>query len=375
MSCSQNQPNKSVDDDDDSNDKLHHDHSDSQEYDKDSSFSEDKEISKIPYKKYDIDNKLIENTLKNTKTEILGTKKKRYEGTFATIDEITEHFHKFNDYKESVIKTMTNEINYMQTKVFEIYTRYTENASSSEAEECLECSITEEAIECISKDMKLDERNDEEIIKLVYIFSLIMYNIGDKYLETFLQQKKSYDKSREKFLNDVVQYKISLNCISNLNTIISKNKTSSNNNQDNCSNYYKTLYLSGLHSKIASILNNDLLCLPIKKKSNNSSSSTAVSHEDYSTSIQQKELLFVKEMNSYVCEEIVNDTFTAYDFMSKLIESSVFLFGDLLELYQKRLCNIAFDDISRVFLEEFIFGIKQDPFFKVRSSLLLVFLQ
>jgi hypothetical protein len=355
-------------------------------------------------------NSYTNNTYKSS-TKSPRKKQRRFESYFSTIEEINEHFHKFYDYKEGIIKTMQNDINYMQSKIFTIYTKYTE-IFTQQIDEYYEISVTEDETDAVTKEMGLEKRTKEEIIKLMYIFSLIIYNIGDKYLESFISQKKNYDKSREKYINEVVNLKIAANYLSinNINTIISQNTNKSNSNNkniDNISGYYKSLYNSGLHSQLASLFNNNynLKTISISKQSENknkdknptinqskSNTSTNGIHvknsncdknsnsEDNNSSnicstiqdknntylkkIKDTEEKFIKNLSNDECDEILSDTFTACEFMCKLIESSVDLFSDLIFLYHKE-CSIEIEEFSKVFLEEFLFGIKQDPFFKV----------
>jgi len=351
------------------------------------------------------------NTYKSSNKSPRGKKQRRFESYFSTIEEINEHFHKFYDYKENIIKTMQNDINYMQSKIFTIYTKYTE-IFTQQIDEYYEISVTEDETDAVTKEMGLEKRTKDEIIKLMYIFSLIIYNIGDKYLESFISQKKNYDKSREKYINEVVNLKIAANYLSinNINTIISQNtnKNNSNNkNIDNISGYYKSLYNSGLHSQLASLFNNNynLKTISISQQSQNknkektstsnhggknnmsnngshiknsnfdknsnsedtnSSICSAIQDKNntYLKKIKDTEEKFIKNLSNDECDEILSDTFTACEFMCKLIESSVDLFSDLIFVYHKE-CSIEIEEFSKVFLEEFLFGIKQDPFFKV----------
>lgn len=317
--------------------------------------------------------------------------KLNYNDFFSSKSEINYHYKNFNDFKDAFIVDMKYEINYIQSKIFDIYGKFNqiiENNENNDNNDNNDVNGNNHKVPCyedkdaekVSKEMKLDSRSQDEIVKLMYLFTLVQFNIISKYLDNFISHPKNYDRIREKYVNEIVNERISANFINlkSLNSIISKNSTTNKiNNYNNiknskkednikCSKYYYTIYSSGLHSHFASLFKTPSSLFNSVSKSNSTCCGSVNTEKLLSLKekFKKSEIDFINSLKMEECEAILEDIYSAYELMSRTLEASLNIFDNLITLYQKH-CSIQIEDISVVFIYEIIRKINEDPFYKV----------
>lgn len=368
-------PDKSIDDDYD-------------ECDEDSEYDSYISDRSLVIDDYEIDSRnsdCSEEDIKDKKKN----KKPYFMKYFSSYNEYDYHYQNFDDYKEAILKNK-DLVESIQNKILKIYSKYDELYWDDEinVDEEIDINYFEFNETMIKKELKLDKRTPEEISKLVYIFSLVIFNIISNFVESFISAKKPYDNIREKFINEVVRFKIEIKCnsIRNIHSIIknTKNNTYNSNkinNEEENSIYYNTLYSNGKNSQLLTILKSKNYSKKEnkQKEAEDTSKTTSASNSTYNiinTSSNNKdqnyfrkkiktvEENFIRNLDYNTLGEILNDTWTAFIFMNRFIDTSCRLFDEMLQIYSKH-SPLVISEFSKVFLEYFYLVIRQDPFINV----------
>lgn len=172
---------------------------------------------------------------------------------FTSVEEIKQHYENFFEFKDSIIKFNNKQINYIQEKIFNIYNQLNQQANPDKnSDEFLEIYVSDDEPEIVNSDLESDTKSNDEINKLVYVYSLVIFNIIERYVDSFISLgKKNYDNLRLMYMTNIIKLKIeSTNRItkSELKNMLS-NKTCSDSNKT--SDYYKAMYLTKLNSHLS----------------------------------------------------------------------------------------------------------------------------
>ena len=287
----------------------------------------------------------------NQNSKLMARQKKRVLGKFFTSqNDFDDCFKKFNDFKDVFFHKWKNEKNYIHQKVIDIFEFYKHN---NEADSLIDISNSE--IDNTSMDLKIDSTKDKEsyILRLMYIFTNIIFELEEEYFTLFVSQKKPYEKLREDYVNFTIKQKEEFHFI-NLEELKKKLNERIGYDESNSDYYYSLMYKMNSEIKIKDI--EELEELSIKQLKEGKSISEKRESEALGA--------FLKGFSTNDCLDILTDTYNAIDFIEKSVESCLELFSDLIFVYNKK-CEIKLDQFSKVFVDEFLEIIKQDPFYKV----------
>ncbi len=265
---------------------------------------------------------------------------------FNTESFLSDHLLKYDNFRSIIEKVMPDEIMKIESIVDNIYDSCLDIYEREDDENCEEYSFSYfNFIEEVS-ELKLDKRNDNDIIKLMYLLSYHLGKVIEVHKERFYQNYSNHENLKAKLYNEMsTEYNNLLQKLSNNFPDIYKKsnpttkkpsdqKENLNTNDINLANNYKKLFM-----------------YPLK-----------------AYHFQNKEYAFINKIPKESCYSILDDLYTSYDFISKFLELVCNNFSNLIIRYNMIIGEEK--NIQKIFIEEFSSSVIEDPFFKVSHNIL-----
>ncbi len=219
---------------------------------------------------------------------------------------INDHKIKYEKLRPIMEKVMSNEIQKIESIIDNIYESCIDIYEREEDEDFEEYSFSYFNFEDEIIELFIDQRDNNDIVKLMYILSYHLGAIIRTHKDNFYLNYSNHANLK----NDIYSQMLKDNTIPS-----STNTTNSNNH-------------------------------PLK-----------------SYQIQTKEFAFINKIPKEICYVVLEDLFTSYDFISKVIELVCTNFQVLINRYFEIVKTDT--NIIKIFLEDFSTSLLEDHFFKV----------
>jgi hypothetical protein len=274
---------------------------------------------------------------------------------------LADYINKYNTYQEIIEKIMPDEmtkIDQIVSQIYEtcmdIYERECEEEENYELEGSI--SLYFNFDEEISK-LKIEDRSNEDIIKLMYILSIHL----SKYIHIHKEQYNNYTE----FENLKTKLYAEIN-----NVINNKNKNNALTNSAGKNQPKDTISVKKSENSISKT------GTPTVVNENTIDGSKYRSINMYPSSNNylqnQHEYAFINKISKDNCITVLDDLYTSYGLISKFLEIVRDNFTNLIYTYN--LIIKTEKDIISIFLEELAILLLDDPFFKVKMTKFIIIL-
>lgn len=250
---------------------------------------------------------------------------------------LKEHIVKYQTFRPFIEEIMREDISKIVTVLEDLYEICIKLYETEEEENYEDYSFD---LFCLIEELKIDKRDDNEIIKLMYILS---YSLD-----------KSIEYHNEKFYEDYSNHeKLKVSLISEISSIQTVNFSNCIGNPCSSSN------TSNANSLISNVSSNDYFSLLI------SSGLKGVK-------LSKEEGKIIEKLTKETCFEVIDDLFTYFLFISRFLEQVTLSFSNLIVRFNLLIGEDK--NLNKIFLEEYSVLILKDVLFKVSKPFFLYML-
>lgn len=250
---------------------------------------------------------------------------------------LKEHIVKYQTFRPFIEEIMREDISKIVTVLEDLYEICIKLYETEEEENYEDYSFD---LFCLIEELKIDKRDDNEIIKLMYILS---YSLD-----------KSIEYHNEKFYEDYSNHeKLKVSLISEISSIQTGNFSNCIGNPCSSSN------TSNANSLISNVSSNDYFSLLI------SSGLKGVK-------LSKEEGKIIEKLTKETCFEVIDDLFTYFLFISRFLEQVTLSFSNLIVRFNLLIGEDK--NLNKIFLEEYSVLILKDVLFKVSKPFFLYML-
>lgn len=250
---------------------------------------------------------------------------------------LKEHIVKYQTFRPFIEEIMREDISKIVTVLEDLYEICIKLYETEEEENYEDYSFD---LFCLIEELKIDKRDDNEIIKLMYILS---YSLD-----------KSIEYHNEKFYEDYSNHeKLKVSLISEISSIQTGNFSNCIGNPCSSSN------TSNANSLISNVSSNDYFSLLI------SSGLKGVK-------LSKEEVKIIEKLTKETCFEVIDDLFTYFLFISRFLEQVTLSFSNLIVRFNLLIGEDK--NLNKIFLEEYSVLILKDVLFKVSKPFFLYML-
>jgi len=260
---------------------------------------------------------------------------------FNTEKILKEHIVKYQTFRPFIEEEMSDDISKIVTVLEDLYEICIKLYETEEEENYEDYSFD---LFCLIEELKIDKRDDNDIIKLMYILSYSLDKSIEYHNEKFYEDYSNHEKLKVNLIKEigVIQNKQSsiFNVISN----------SHSNNHSN-STIANTQYIPNTVNTVNS------------EYTKNDYFSLLISSGIKSMRLSKEEIKCIERLTKEICFEIIDDLFTYFLFISRFLEQVTLSFTNLIVKFN--LIVGEEKNLNKIFLEEYSILILKDVLLKV----------
>lgn len=264
---------------------------------------------------------------------------------------LAEYLNKYDNYQKIIEKVMPEEYQRIDQITANIYENCIEIYEREyEEEEELDYSYSYFNFENEIEKLRLEERSEEDIIKLMYILSITLSKYIHIHKDQFFSNYPHFESIKKKLsgeINNEINSSLIAKLGENFGKTINLSVNTTNKKTENKGEKQNAFSL-GISCNNGAVHNIQISTEGGKKIG-------------YLQS--QSEKAFISKISKENCISILSDLYTSYELISKFLEHVVINFLALIEKYNKIVnCD---KELVKIFLEELVILHLDDQFLKV----------
>jgi len=292
------------------------------------------------------------------------------EKIFCDNKEIEERDEAFSEYEEFVFKSMKNEKDYIEARVEDIYNYFEKKPKEKGV------TFSESDLNHVKKQLNLTDKT--RVIKMMYLLTLIIFEMCETYANYFICAIKPYEELRNRYISKVIKTRLE-------NTNIKIDCKTQKKDDGGTSDYYNKIYKSNLINKldldrkqgqnkekkvITTIKNKGVLITSVKNESTDC-------HNEISSNnckkVMEARSSFLHDLTNEDCQKVLLDTKDSIFFWEKVTRAAIQVFKFIIDEYTLY-SEIEFE-MKEIFEDKVTELIRKDPFYHVRFSTFYQFLE
>lgn len=245
---------------------------------------------------------------------------------------LKEHIVKYQTFRPFIEEIMREDISKIVTVLEDLYEICIKLYETEEEENYEDYSFD---LFCLIEELKIDKRDDNEIIKLMYILSFSLDKSIEYHNEKFYEDYSNHEKLKVSLINEISSIQTGSYSNSIGNPCVSSNVSSLISSVSNSNEYFSLLISSGLKG----------------------------------VKLSKEEVKIIEKLTKETCFEVIDDLFTYFLFISRFLEQVTLSFSNLIVRFNLLIGEDK--NLNKIFLEEYSVLILKDVLFKVSKSFFL----